>query len=123
MREVPKDPTTKKDYEYKPEEGAGCPSYYWTFTVLEKEEDPQISELGCRIGCGPTEEEAEDYNYYITSPNAPDPFHASSGYWGCIGGACVEIGRNEENELECHPNYGELEDCEERCPAQPCNPV
>jgi len=123
VRQIPQDPTTKQPYEYTPEAEANYPSYYWAFTVLEKEDDSQIIELGCSSGCGPTEEDAEDYNYYITSPNAPNPFYASSGYWGCVGGVCIGIGTNDEGRLECDPNFADKEDCESRCPERPCEPI
>jgi prepilin-type N-terminal cleavage/methylation domain-containing protein len=70
---IPCDPGDKTDYVYTPDtSGSTCPKWYWIFTTLDNENDPQIEELGCQNGCGPTLGTA-NYNYYQTSPNAPEP--------------------------------------------------
>ncbi|MCH7730475.1 hypothetical protein IID21_02975 [Patescibacteria group bacterium] len=68
VNKIPCDPETQSDYLYEAE-GGSCPGWYRIYAVLGNTKDPIISELGCTYGCGA----GFWYNYYASSPNAPDP--------------------------------------------------
>jgi len=61
---IPCDPNTGQAYSYNPED-VDCPSYYRIYTKLSWQNDPQIVEVGCAMGCGPD----YVYNYGVSSPN------------------------------------------------------
>jgi len=65
---IPCDPQTQSDYIYETQAGS-CPGWYRIYATLGNTQDPIISELGCSSGCGP----GSAYNYYASSPNAPQP--------------------------------------------------
>ena len=120
-RKIPCDPVTKSDYDYIPDtDRPACPQWYWIFTELENKNDAQIEELGCLNGCGPD----FDFNYYQTSPNAPeppkgdvpatqtpDPTITPLKYYGCFSGDCREI----PPDPLCHPNYWNDPSCDDLC--------
>lgn len=58
------DPQSKESYIYTPEQ-TNCPQYYQIYTLLERQQDPQIDIINCNYGCGP----GCDYNFGITSSN------------------------------------------------------
>lgn len=68
VNKIPCDPETQSDYLYEAE-GGSCPGWYRIYAILKNTKDPIISELGCTYGCGA----GFWYNYYASSPNAPDP--------------------------------------------------
>jgi len=61
---IPCDANTGQAYSYNPED-VDCPSYYRIYTKLSWQNDPQIAEVGCAMGCGPD----YVYNYGVSSPN------------------------------------------------------
>ena len=123
---IPCDPQTKKDYVYTPQGSTSCPKWYWAFTTFSNKSDPAIADLGCGEGCGPTEATAV-FDYYQTSPNAPEPVKnagvltppsgsvPSELYYGCVSGICTPI--DWDYSLpgpECVPNYT-TRDCAGLC--------
>ncbi|MFC1710219.1 type II secretion system protein [Patescibacteria group bacterium] len=113
MKVVPVDPTNRQDYVYAPQPDVGCHRWYWVFSDLEKEEDPKIEELKCHFGCGPAADDTE-YNYYESSPNAPEPFYGfTEGYACCNGGCVITVVVNEQYQYQ--PGYVNLVDCEAHC--------
>jgi len=119
LNKIPCDPTTKVDYNYVPDpDHQVCPQWYWIFSELEYRNDPQIEKLGCLNGCGPVGD--VNYNYYQTSPNAPEPVKGESPpteppsippstitpptYYGCYSGICSQI-IYDPVQGPCTPNY------------------
>jgi type II secretory pathway pseudopilin PulG len=110
--QVPCDPATGAAYEYFPDNSSSCPGWFWIFTDLDYEEDPAVAEIGCVTGCGPSASET-DYNYYTSSPNAPDVYVAPYPLYGCMpGNTCQGMLNNKD---KCDPNYPTLEACEAAC--------
>lgn len=102
ISKIPCDPTTSDSYFYEVDSPI-CASWYRIYANLDNESDSVIGELGCTFGCG----SELTYNYYATSPNAPNPEKGTSGYYGCFSGVCLPI-----SGPECSPNYYCLEgDC------------
>lgn len=114
LSKIPCDPQTDLSYVYYPNPDApSCPTWYWLFTDLENPADQQSTDLGCQDGCGPSEASTY-YEYYGSSPNAPQPFFGTQGsdpppgcssdFYGCFTGVCTPLcapgGRPE-----CDPNY------------------
>jgi prepilin-type N-terminal cleavage/methylation domain-containing protein len=109
LSKIPCDPTTGTSYYYE-QEGSECPSWYRIYTNLENLSDASIAGA-----CGP------DYafNYYLTSPNAPDPDctevengngngeeEPDKDFYGCFSGTCLLIDWDPERPgPECDPNY------------------
>jgi prepilin-type N-terminal cleavage/methylation domain-containing protein len=110
LSKIPCDPTTGGSYYYE-QEGSACPSWYRIYANLENLSDADIEGY-----CGP------DYafNYYVTSPNAPDPDcteeengnggeDPTQDFYGCFSGTCLRIDwdpeRPESGGPECDPNY------------------
>ena len=99
ISKFPCDPTTGVGYVYYVDPSLFCPAWYQVYTNLQNEADPDIN--------------CEDYvfNYYTSSPNAPDPDCAGSGippqgYYGCFSGTCLPINWSSERPgPECDPNY------------------
>lgn len=126
---IPCDPTTSASYFYEHEDST-CPGWYRIYTSLENEADPDIEELGCTYGCGP----GLAYNYYVFSPNAPDPEKGTgsegngsegngsegnggipSDFYGCFIGVCQPINWDPTRPgPECDPNYGSST-CYDQC--------
>ena len=106
MNVIPCDPTTDASYFYEYEDSS-CPSWYRLYTNLDNLAD--ISILG---ECGPD----YSFNYYLSSPNAPDAECVEVGtggggtgedFYGCFGGACVPINWDSARPgPDCDPNYG-----------------
>ena len=111
---VPCDPVTGDAYEYYPDNTSACAGWFWIFTDLDYEQDPGIAKIGCTLGCGPSEGET-DYNYYVSSPNAPDVYVAPYDLYGCMPGNTCEGMLDTPD--KCHPHYGSLGECEAACPA------
>lgn len=148
LSKIPCTPNTDNEgyFYYADPDGEVCRSWYWMFTVLEYEDDPEIENIGCQNGCGPTDdEEALTFNYYESSPNAPIPFTGTepppppedfgghpgfpppplpgSGYYGCFSGVCQGIEWDPDRPGPiCDPNYSKLPhvDCEDAGGAETC---
>ena len=118
----PCDPITNASYTYYADpDNPSCPSWYWLFASLDNEKDKDIEDLGCTEGCGPN----LAYNYYATSPNAPEPAKGTGGggggggapaqFYGCFSGSCLPISWDPERPgPECDPNYGNST-CYDQC--------
>ena len=116
---IPCDPHTKTDYLYYPDPTSTCAKWAWLFTNLEYTGDPKITEIGCQNGCGPNQ--AYGFNYYVTTPGAPDPFKSGNPnvppdvdgeFYGCFSGVCEPIGVNPDTHLPvCMPSYSSS-DCQ-----------
>ncbi|HJX46148.1 MAG TPA: type II secretion system protein [Patescibacteria group bacterium] len=121
LDKIPCDPVTKDDYIYYPDPDHNiCPQWYWIFSTLDYKYDPQIDDLGCLLGCGPSQDEL-NYNYYQTSPNAPEPYKGEGTpteppsptpvqKYGCFNRICLPILTSPI----CHPNYIPS-DCNNEC--------
>jgi len=124
ISKIPCDPQTDSSYYYEHEDSV-CPSWYRIYTNLENLHDEDI------IGvCGP----GYSFNYYVGSPNAPNPDciliedggdggsgdggggDGGSGdgggvpeenFYGCFSGVCLPITWDPSRPgPECDPNYG-----------------
>lgn len=60
------DPKTNSPYGYSPIPAGSCPTSYWLYATLEKQDDPDIEKVGCSGGCPG----ASGYNFRLGSPNA-----------------------------------------------------
>jgi len=98
ISKIPCDPASNVSYPYEiPEDQIICPSWYRMYALLENENDSDVV-----AGIGP----AGEYNYYVSSPNAPKVVLPLSGYYGCRGGICVPIQWDPQRPgPECDPNY------------------
>ncbi len=121
ISKIPCDPHTGENYVYYVDPTTpGCGSWFWIFTNMENNSDQQVAELGCggRI-CGP--DTNYGYNYYVTSPNAPNPYRKPPLY-GCFSRVCRAIGYRDDGLPECQPNYTDS-NCNGLCSAgNECNP-
>lgn len=122
MDKIPCDPQTKTSYFYDYDNGS-CPSWYILYSKLENDKDDDVTDA---IGPGGL------YNYFASSPNAPDPTSGSSpitppggggggqsGFWGCKSGACTPL----SSQFECSPNYTSNL-CGNGCSSSPeCEPM
>lgn len=107
MSVVPCDPMTNASYYYEHEDST-CPSWYRIYTNLDNLADADI------IGeCGPD----YSFNFFASSPNAPDPDCVENGgggnggtgedFYGCFSGVCLPINWDPSRPgPECDPNYG-----------------
>lgn len=112
ISKFPCDPVTNSGYVYLADPSSpSCPAWYWIFANLGNEADPDIEELGCTYGCGPE----LAFNYYVSSPNAPDPEKGTGDegggipqdFYGCFSGSCLPINWDPARPgPECDPNYG-----------------
>lgn len=64
---VPCDPKTAQAYFYSPVPVGSCPTAYWLYATLEKQDDPDIGKVGCTPSDCPA---VSGYNFRIGSPNA-----------------------------------------------------
>jgi prepilin-type N-terminal cleavage/methylation domain-containing protein len=108
MSKVPCDPMTNASYYYEHED-TGCPSWYRIYTNLDNLTDADIAGE-----CGPD----YSFNYFLSSPNAPNPECTEIGdggenggtgedFYGCFGGSCLPINWDPSRPgPECDPNYG-----------------
>ncbi len=120
ISKIPCDPRTKDNYRYQPDTSSTCSKWFWIFANLENSKDQQAIELGC-VGniCGP--DTNYGYNYYVASPNAPDPYRKPPIY-GCFSGVCQPITYRDDGMPECQPNYTDP-NCNGYCSAgNQCNP-
>jgi len=115
LPKIPCDPQTKSDYVYYPDPTSVCPKWYVIYTHLEHPSDPDVKELGCQFGCGPSEA-LSIFNYYAMSPNAPIPYSNPAptpqssnppavGLYGCFSGVCTSIGLDYTGQPECSPAF------------------
>lgn len=135
VSKIPCDPTTKASYYYEHEDSV-CPSWYRIFSILENEHDEDLIASIGPLG---------SYNYYLSSPNAPDPESSDGddngngggkeggegeggglhkGFYGCISGICTPILWDPERPgPECDPNY-QNPNCYKQCgsPTAECTP-
>lgn len=119
LSEFPKDPVTRKPYEFSTE---GC-DVYRIYARLEWEQDPAIGESGCGAGCGPgggTEGGSCAYNYGVSSPNA-GPEDCESCTNGCQGAVCNVL---RKDQWDC-PRWFCDTNCEGMCsnPAYHCTRI
>lgn len=95
LSKVPCDPATGDKYYYENDNDT-CAKWYRIFISLENLNDKDII-----YGIGP----GNKYNFYLASPNAPVPTSVSScggiNYFGCIGGACVQVGCKANGDPVC----------------------
>jgi prepilin-type N-terminal cleavage/methylation domain-containing protein len=106
LEKIPCDPETGNDYPYTLA-GQTCPDWYKLFAFLENG--------GTGSSFGPD----GDYNYYVSSPNAPGGgLIEEPGYYGCKSGWCTSL----FSRLECSPNFTNS-NCGGRCgtPSRPRN--
>jgi len=108
--QVPCDPESDASYYYDHEDNA-CPSWYRVYTTLGNEKDEDIVGSIGLMG---------DYNFYISSPNAPTPdSHVPiSDFYGCISGVCTPI---DYFGARCDPNF-QNSGCYSLC-GSPSNPT
>jgi len=114
LDKIPCDPVTKGPYVAEMDE-AICPSWYRIYTKLGNDLDIDIDKVGCEYGCGPD----LAYNYYLSSPNAPDPIKGiapgetsqptepgDANFYGCFSGVCTRILWDPQRPgPECDPNW------------------
>ena len=129
MSKVPCDPMTDASYYYEHEDSS-CPSWYRIYTNLDNLTDIDI--LG---ECGPD----HSFNYYESSPNAPDADCVETGnggengtdedFYGCYGGGCQPINWDPTRPgPQCDPSfksgtcYGLCTDPDTGQPINPCQP-
>lgn len=120
---VPCDPETPNPtYTYFAEPDS-CPSWYWILAELDNESDPDIADVGCEDGCGiNTDPDTWDYNFYLSSDNAPKPANAfaetgesSYSYYGCFSGSCTQITYDPDRPgPACDPNFT-TSNCADMC--------
>jgi len=113
---IPCDPATGESYYYEPED-VNCPQYYRIYTNLKWEDDPQIAEVGCQYGCGPS----LVYNYGVSSPNVSLEGASNCRDWcACqasdvcnhVADSCCEDPDNPEE--ECGITSSKCYCCEEK---------
>lgn len=132
LSNVPCDPTTGEPYRY--EVGSTtCPDWFRIFSLLQYTKDPSVI-----LNIGPTDD--PNYNYYVSSDNAPIPIGSSSTptglpaacgeadrRYGCISGTCVEVQLNASCQPVCDPAYDSMAICAGQCtsgnPASECVPL
>jgi len=70
------------NYFYSYDENESCKSWYKIYTRLEYTKDPIIEKVGCKDGCGPS----NNYNYWVSSPNM-NKVEQTAGelWWPSIG--------------------------------------
>lgn len=108
INQVPCDPQNGGTYKYERSEG-NCPYWFRIGASLGNSKDTQSIQLGCQYGCG----SSLSYNYYVSSPNAPEPEKGGStppatgtpqpgeANWGCRNRTCFQL----KSSNECQPNF------------------
>lgn len=95
LGKIPCDPRTGSSYFYDYEDSA-CPKWYRIYASLENALDADAFS-----SCGPN----GAYNYFASSPNAPNCNLSNSAFYGCKVGACVPLLWDEDRPgPECDPN-------------------
>jgi len=128
LSKIPCDPVTKASYYFEIP-ASSCPSWYRIYSKLDYTQDkdiiPNIGPYG-------------DFNFYRSSPNAPqiavtnppeEPTDGGGGdtyinYYGCKSGSCVQITWDANRPgPECDPQYTS-NDCYNLCsiPGNECIP-
>jgi len=82
---LPCDPINNSyfNYFYSYDQNESCKSWYKIYTRLEYIKDPIIEKVGCKDGCGPS----NNYNYWVSSPNMNKVERAEGEvWWPEIGG-------------------------------------
>lgn len=124
LSKVPCDFATGGNYFYENDNDT-CAKWYRIFIILDNLNDKDIIP-----GIGP----GNNYNFYLSSPNAPVPASTSPSptptpvppscedYWGCKDGVCTLIPRELPDCLPvCQPGYDSLNICNLSCPGLECN--
>lgn len=65
------------NYFYSFDASEACKSWYKIYTRLENEDDPIIEEIGCKDGCGPS----NNYNYWVSSSNVTQVAQLPGEIW------------------------------------------
>lgn len=65
------------NYFYSFDSNQACKGWYKIYTRLENENDPVIDEVGCREGCGPS----NNYNYWVSSSNVTQVAQLPGEIW------------------------------------------
>ena len=82
---VPCDPINNSyfNYFYSYDGNESCKSWYKIYARLEYTKDPIIEKVGCKDGCGPS----NNYNYWVSSPNM-NKVEQTAGelWWPPVGG-------------------------------------
>jgi len=108
---IPCDPVTKNSYFYEPDpNNVACPKWYRIYASLQNQTDVDyIPNIG----------PSSAYRFIYTSPNAPalpTSIPNVNIYYGCINGSCRQLIEGEE----CTPNWDSMDNCNSRCPENPC---
>lgn len=79
LSQVPCDPihNTNYNYFYSFDGGESCKLWYKIYAKLENEQDSIIEKVGCKNGCGPS----NNYNYWVGSPNVTEVAQLPGEYW------------------------------------------
>lgn len=98
LTKIPCDPETNESYVFEIPESE-CPNWYILYSNLANSETSI-----CSLGCGP----GYSYNFYVSSPNAPDPetspessFNPNPITFGCFSGTCAQVPTGSS----CQPTF------------------
>lgn len=99
ISKVPCDPATGDKYYYE-NDNPKCAKWYRIFISLDNQNDKSILSFATPY---------TKYNFYLASPNAPVPTSSTptcgKNYYGCIGGACVQVGCKANGDPVCQPVF------------------
>ncbi len=107
LSKIPCDPISGKSYPYEPGGPTSCYNWYRMYALLDNEEAAIAGPGGV------------NYDYYVSSPNAPTPVPAvaptptpgsiptptpggNGQYWGCFSGSCLLL----SGPPYCSPKFG-----------------
>lgn len=130
LSKIPCDPISGESYPYEPGGPASCFNWYRMYALLDTGEFTVVGPGGA------------NYDYYVSSPNAPTPVPAVAAtptpdstptptpdstptptpegggpYWGCFNGSCNPI-----SEPYCSPKF-EVSGCYGACTDEFGNPI
>jgi len=115
LNNIPCDPVSGLPYVYEHDGSNSCPKWFRTYTLLQ-----YLKDLSITLGIGPSGH--NNFNYYISSPNAPILVGSTStpgptvgptsppvypgDYYGCLSGVCTLITWDVEIPGPgCNPTY------------------
>ncbi len=103
LNKIPCDPVTGASYYYDFDVKTVCASWYRLYATLYD-------------GSGSSYGPGKAFNYYASSPNAPNPVLIQvNGFYGCKGGFCVSVLWNSSiNAPECTPSF-RTANCNNQC--------